>query len=610
MTPRVYDIVANITSLDWGIIIAYFIFTISIGIYFYRRATTNITEYFASGQGMPWWLLGTSMVATTFAADTPLAISGLIVKQGIFGNWFWWSQVPMHVMGAYFFARLWRRAGILTDTELVHVRYSGKGARFLRGFRALYFGIPYNVLVMGWVNLAMANILGLTFNVNKLTAVMICFFITMLYSAVSGLWGVMVTDFFQFILAMSMSITLAILGVRAVGGMDQVIAQMGAIYGEASKAMLSIFPENSVLPPLYNEALMPVSLFAIYIGMVWWTTGNTDGGAYLAQRMISAKNEKHSFLGYLWYSIAHYTLRPWPWIVVGLVAAVMFPGIGQMTADGKVVPNPELGYVAVMLTILPKGLLGLTLASFFAAYMSTISTQLNWGASYIVNDFYKPFVKKNASNRHYVVVSVLSTVLIALIGAAVTFMLSDIFTAWLILSAVNAGIGVVYIARWYWWRVNAWSEISGIVACVVAFVIVYYFVDPHILNPHTTATHIKFPVTLLFSVPFSLIIWVTVTYLTKPTDENVLIEFYKKVRPGGPGWKRIAEKLGEDYRGDTTATWQNLVNALLSVFAVYASLVGIGKVILGSTTTGLLLLGLAGILSLILSKNLSKVKWA
>ena len=610
MTPRVYDIVANITSLDWGIIIAYFIFTISIGIYFYRRATTNITEYFASGQGMPWWLLGTSMVATTFAADTPLAISGLIVKQGIFGNWFWWSQVPMHVMGAYFFARLWRRAGILTDTELVNVRYSGKGARFLRGFRALYFGIPYNVLVMGWVNLAMANILGLTFNVNKLTAVMICFFITMLYSAVSGLWGVMVTDFFQFILAMSMSITLAILGVRAVGGMDQVIAQMGAIYGEASKAMLSIFPENSVLPPLYNEALMPVSLFAIYIGMVWWTTGNTDGGAYLAQRMISAKNEKHSFLGYLWYSIAHYTLRPWPWIVVGLVAAVMFPGIGQMTADGKVVPNPELGYVAVMLTILPKGLLGLTLASFFAAYMSTISTQLNWGASYIVNDFYKPFVKKNASNRHYVVVSVLSTVLIALIGAAVTFMLSDIFTAWLILSAVNAGIGVVYIARWYWWRVNAWSEISGIVACVVAFVIVYYFVDPHILNPHTTATHIKFPVTLLFSVPFSLIIWVTVTYLTKPTDENVLIEFYKKVRPGGPGWKRIAEKLGEDYRGDTTATWQNLVNALLSVFAVYASLVGIGKVILGSTTTGLLLLGLAGILSLILSKNLSKVKWA
>jgi len=610
MEPKLYEISAQLKAVDWGIILLYFAFSITIGLYFSRRATRDITQYFASGKGMPWWLLGTSMVATTFAADTPLAISGLIVKQGIFGNWFWWSQVPMHVMGAYFFARLWRRAQILTDTELVNVRYSGKGARFLRGFKALYFGIPYNVLVMGWVNLAMANILGLTFKMNKLTAVMICFFFTVAYSAISGLWGVMVTDFFQFILAMSMSVTLAVLAVNSVGGMDSVLSRLNEIYGEASQAMLAIFPKNSPLPPLYNEALLPVSLFAIYLGMVWWTTGYTDGGAYLAQRMISAKDERHSFLGYLWYSIAHYCLRPWPWIVVGLVAAVMFPGIAQMNADGKLVPNPELGYVAVMLSILPKGLLGLTLASFFAAYMSTISTQLNWGASYVVNDFYKPFIKPNASNRHYVIVSVAATILIALIGAVVTFFLKDIFTAWLILSAVNAGIGVVYIARWYWWRVNAWSEISGIAACVVAFVIVYYFIDPKILNPNTTATHIRFPITLLFSVPFSMLIWLTVTFLTKPTDEKVLIEFYRRVHPGGIGWRRIARKLEEEVVGEPMMTMRNFVNAVLSVLTVYVALVGIGKVVLGNHGLGGILLAFAAFLTFILSRNLRQVKWS
>ncbi len=607
--PKIYNIVANLTGIDWGIMLVYFAFTISIGLYLSRRATKDIGQYFASGRGMPWWILGTSMVATTFAADTPLAISGLIIKQGIFGNWFWWCQVPLHVMGAYFFARLWRRSGILTDTELVNIRYSGKGARFLRGFRALYFGIPYNTLVMGWVNLAMENILGLTFDIDKLTAVFICFFITMAYSAVSGLWGVMITDFFQFFLAMGMAIFLAIAAVTNMGGMDQVLVKMNEIYGAAADSMISILPKNYPLPPLYSEMLLPVSLFAIYMGMVWWTTGNTDGGAYLAQRMLSAKSEKDSFLGYLWYSIAHYCLRPWPWIVVGLVAAVMFPGIGERNSAGEIVANPELGYIAVMLSILPKGLLGLMLASFFAAYMSTISTQLNWGASYLVNDFYKPFIKKNASDRHYVIASICSTILIGVIGAVVTFFLTDIFTAWLILSAVNAGIGVVYIARWYWWRVNAWSELAAIASCVVGFVFVYLFINPKLFNPETTAQFIKFPVTLIFTVPFSMIIWLSVTFLTKPTDENILLEFYRKVHPGGIGWRKISSKIREDFQGRTLATGRNLLNGLLSVAAVYFILVGIGRTLLDSLGAGLVLFLGGAICSGILYINLSREKW-
>ena len=606
MEPKIYQITAQIHLIDWIIIALYFLFSIGVGLYYTKRATKSTKDYFASGQGIAWWLLGTSMVATTFAADTPLAISGLIMKQGIAGNWFWWCQVPIGILGVFFFSRLWRRSGIITDTELINIRYSGRPAKLLRGFRALYFAIPYNCLVIGWVNLAMANIMALTFNFDKLTAVLICFFITMVYSAISGLWGVMVTDFFQFILALGMAVFLAIYAVNYMGGMDNIIQQMYTIYGDKTIAMTSIFPINSPLPPLYNELLLPVFLFLIYIGLVWWTTGNTDGGAYLAQRMLSAKNEKHAFLGYLWFNIAHYCIRPWPWIVVGLVAAVMFPGIADPTT-GKL--NPELGYIAVMLKLLPSGLLGLMLASFLAAYMSTISTQLNWGASYLINDFYRPFIKKDAGEKHYVIASVVATVIVALIGAGVTFILNDIFTAWLILSAINAGVGIVYLARWYWWRVNAWSEITAILACIVTFIIIFFGIDPHIFNPATTATSIKFPVTLLFSVPVSLILWVIVTFLTKPTDENQLIEFYKKVHPGGLGWKKIADKISESFEGKTLATSKNIMNATFGIMAVYCALIGVGELILGKTLIGTGLLIVCILCAWFIIHNMSNEKW-
>ncbi len=640
MTTR-FSFTRQLTPLDWGIIGAFLVLSVLIGVYFSRRGTRSMADYFASGQGVPWWLLGTSMVATTFAADTPLAISGLVVKQGIWGNWFWWSQVPMFVIGVFFFSRLWRRARIITDTELVTLRYSGRPARILRGFRALYFALPYNCLIMGWVNLSMTKIMGLTKNI----AVPACILITMAYSAVSGLWGVLVTDFFQFFLAMGMTIFLAIYAVGHVGGMGTLLAELPRMYGQQKAAsMLSVVPSVT--------SGQEFSIFLLYILLLWWTVGNTDGGAYFAQRMISAKNERHAFLGYLWFNIAHFCLRPWPWIVVGIVAAVRFPGIINPHTDA---PDPEVGYIAVMLDLLRPGLLGVMLASFLAAFMSTIATQINWGASYLVNDFYRPFVRPQASERHYVVVGVVATVLMAVLGGAVTFLMNDIFKAWLLFSAIVAGIGIVYICRWYWWRVNAWSEMSAIVS-ILAVVAIVLFVPSmstvqFLLQVITglalaglawlvvwrpkeahdnwggvlaallsglialwvvgkfTLPERQFPWTLLYTVPISLVVWLTTTLLTKPVDMAHLVEFYQRVRPGGPGWRKIAAGLPQEGERQSLFHRRTAVGALCGIVAVYAALLGIGKLILGQTLVGVALLLLTVISFWAVARLLAREKW-
>ncbi|NOZ57830.1 MAG: Na+:solute symporter [Calditrichaeota bacterium] len=643
--PLHFTFHGHLTGLDWSIVAAYVVFSVAIGLYFSRRGTRSMSDYFASGRGVPWWLLGTSMVATTFAADTPLAISGLVVKQGIWGNWFWWAQVPMFMIGVFFFSRLWRRAGILTDTELVNLRYSGTSAKILRGFRALYFALPYNLLIMGWVNLSMTKIMALAFGFSKEVAVPVCIAITVGYSAISGLWGVMAADFFQFFLAIGMAVYLAIVALSAVGGISAVVAKMTSIYGaQKTAAMLSIVPSSADTQSFH--------IFLLYILLMWWTVGNTDGGAYLAQRMIAAKNEKHSFLGYLWFNVAHFCLRPWPWIIVGLVAAVEFPGIvNPQTAK----PDPEVGYIAVMLTHLGPGLLGLMLASFLAAFMSTISTQINWAASYLINDFYRPFIKSDGSEKHYVVVSILTTVTIAILGGAVTFLMNDIFKAWLLLSAINAGIGIVYISRWYWWRINAWSEISAIVAIIGVVVAILYapttttlrllllgvvvvavlaltiraLADRNWWRDHrgTTAFTLVvaaiaaavvlgvtlpekvFPWTLLYTVPISLVVWLTVTILTRPVAEENLLEFYRRVHPGGPGWRKIARKLGMTHATGDLFTRKNIVGALFGILAIYSILIGFGKILLGSPLVGLVLLAVAAVSVLIIVRSLSTERW-
>jgi SSS family solute:Na+ symporter len=614
---------SHLYFVDWAIIIGYIAFAIGIGLHHSKKATSSVKEYFTSGQGAPWWILGTSIVATTFAADTPLAVSGLVVKRGIAGNWYWWNGALMGMFAVFFFSRFWRRANVLTDTELAELRYSGKSAAVLRGFRALYFGIPYNCIIMGWVNLAMAKIIVVTLGLpdtleTKFWAVTFCFFLTLIYTALAGLTGVMITDFFQFILAMCTSVLIAVLAVTKMGGMHIVLHNLSDIYGKTQAHSMT-----SILPSTFQGAMLPLSFFLVYIGLQWWTCGNTDGGGYAAQRMIAAKNEKHALLGYLWYNIAHFCLRPWPWIVVGLVAAVQFPYLPN--ASG-VLPDAEQGYIKVMVDVLPVGVLGLALAGFLAAYMSTVDTQMNWGASYLINDFYKRFIKREASERHYVLASVGATVIIAVCGAGVTFLMQSIVGAWELLTQIVAGIGVVYILRWYWWRVNAWSELSALGASLVTATALKVFASPWFAAKYLTPTalasmpdwqggalqwlnQLVFPLNLLILVPVCFVVWFTVTMLTKPVEDERLIEFYKRVRPTGAGWNRIRHLIGDDAPPPVGSTKRNLISYLIGIVSVYAALFGIGRIVLGSWQVGLALLAVSIAGGYFISRRLGEEKW-
>src|SRR2546421_8927708 len=439
----------RLTLADWVVVALYFLFNIAVGLYYKSRASQNTAEFFLSGRNVPWWLAGTSMVATTFAADTPLVVTGLVARNGVAGNWLWWCFVASGMLTVFFYARLWRRAGVMTDIEFSEIRYSGPPAAFLRGFRALYLGIPINCIILGWVNKAMVDILTLILGVTKLQALAIVVGLIVLTSAIStlsGLWGVLVTDLFQFVIKMGMVIVLAVFAVHAVGGIDAMREKLALLPGHGS--VLSFVPD-------VGSAWMPLITFFVYIGVNWWATwypgAEPGGGGYIAQRMLSAKDEKHSVLATLWFNIAHYALRPWPWVLGALASLILFPGLA----------DPETGYIRVMIDYLPSSLRGLMVAAFAAACMSTIATQLNWGASYLVNDFYRRFVRRDAGEPHYVMASRLATALLTVISAAVAFRIQAIGGAWRVLIITGAGTGAVLLLRWYWWRINAWSEVSA-----------------------------------------------------------------------------------------------------------------------------------------------------
>jgi len=563
-----------IPTIDLIIVAAYTISMMIIGFLLSRWATRSTTEYFLSGRNLPWWLLGTSMVATTFAADTPLAVSGLVIKRGIAGNWYWWAVGLQAMLGTFLFAHLWRRSSVLTDTEFIELRYSGRGAAVLRAFRAVYFSLIYNTIVMGWVNLAMAKILYESFHFSKLLSVGICFVITVIYTSLAGLWGVVITDFLQFVIAMISAILLAIISVTKAGGIPAILNKLAEIYTpQKAEGIISFFPTDA--------ALLPVGFFLIYIGLQWWTTGNTDGGGYFAQRILSAKNEKQAWLGFFWGTVAHYCLRPWPWIIVGLVAGITYyardPQTGQVIDKlTGAAADPERGYIRVMIDFLPSGLLGVMLASFVAAYMSTIDTQLNWGASYLINDFYRRFLVKDKDERHYVKASIFATLLIALCGAGMTLLMSSIVGAWELLTAINAGIGVVYLLRWYWWRINAYSELAAMLTSLATASVLYIF------------TKVRFPISLLYSVPISSAVWIAVTLLTPPVEEKKLITFYERVRPGGPGWKVIMNKIAGAEKDKFPK--ERLHGFILGVIGLYSALFGVGKLLFGNFYEGIFLL--------------------
>src|SRR2546426_424546 len=454
----------KLTWADWLVVGSYFLVNLLIGLYYRKKASASTSDFFVSGRQVTWWLAGTSMVATTFAADTPLWVTGQVARHGIAANWLWWSFLLSGMMTVFFFARLWRRAETITDAELVELRYAGAPAAFLRGFRALYFGVLMNCLVVGWVNLAMEKILGTALGIPKTWAVVICIAlmgVTGFYTTISGLWGVLWTDVVQFVLKMSMVIVLAYYAVRAVGGIDAMKQKLAVIDAARQASQGGSGSILSFVPDLHSP-WMPLLTFCVYIGVSWWANwypgAEPGGGGYVAQRIFCAKDERHSLWATLWFNIAHYALRPWPWILVGLVSLILYPGL----------PDPETGYVRVMISTLPPALRGLMVAAFAAAFMSTISTQLNWGASYLINDFYKRFVRTSASERHYVVASQIVTVFLAIASALVTFRIESIAGAWKLLIVTGAGTGTVLILRWFWWRINAWSEVSAMIAAFAA----------------------------------------------------------------------------------------------------------------------------------------------
>ena len=579
----------RLTIIDWLVIGSYFAFNIGIGFYYKARAGKSTTEFFLSGRNVPWWLAGTSMVATTFAADTPLAVTGLVAKNGIAGNWVWWCFLASGMLTVFFYARLWRRAQVMTDVEFAEIRYAGKPAAFLRGFRALYLGIPINCIILGWVNLAMVKILQLIFGIGKFEAIVIVLGMIALTSAIStlsGLWGVLVTDVFQFVIKMSMVIILAVFAVNAVGGI------------EAMKTKLADAGRGDALNivPAVGSLWMPMITFFVYIGVNWWATwypgAEPGGGGYIAQRMFSAKDERHSLLATLWFNIAHYAIRPWPWILVALASLILYPGL----------QDPETGYIRVLIDYLPASLRGLMIAAFAAAYMSTIATQLNWGASYLVNDFWRRFVRRDATDEYYVRASQVATVLLTLISAVVTFFMGSIGGAWKVLIVTGAGTGGVLLLRWYWWRINAWSEVS---AMITAFVVSLALQVGFGLD---TDQPKQFALIMIATVAITTIVWLAVTYLTGPEPQEKLVSFYRRTRPSRTGWGPIAA-IAPDVKASSGGL-SNLLDWIAGCTLVYGALFGVGKLLLGDTTRGLLLLALAALGGFVIYRDLSRRGWA
>ena len=588
----------RLTYLDWACIALYFLGNFAIGLYYRGRARKSISEFFLSGRNVPWWLAGTSMVATTFAADTPLAVTGMVARGGIAGNWLWWSFVASGMLTVFFYARLWRRCGVMTDIEFAEVRYSGKPAAFLRGFRALYLGIPINCIVLGWVNLAMVEILMLALGLTRIQALMVVLgmiALTSMISTLSGLWGVLVTDLFQFFIKMTMVILLAFAAVQAVGGMGalklklELLDQARGVRPGTHSSVLSFIPD-------LNSPWMPMITFLVYISLNWWATwypgAEPGGGGYIAQRMFSAKDEKHSLLATLWFNIAHYAIRPWPWVLVALASLVLFPGL----------KDPETGYVRVMIAYLPASLRGLMLAAFAAAYMSTIATQLNWGASYIVNDFYRRFLRPAAPESHYVLISKAATVLLTVVSAVVTFYLTSIAGAWKLLIVTGAGTGLVLLLRWFWWRINAWSEVSAMVSAFVTSLALQLGAGLDSDKP------VDFAWIMIITVAVTTVVWLTVTFLTKPEAEQTLLKFYVRARLGISGWGPIA-RLAPDIR-DTNDGWYRPLDWLAGCALIYGVLFGTGKLLLGEWTAGLFLLGLGLAGGAVIWWDLSRRGWS
>ncbi|MFD0964174.1 sodium:solute symporter family protein [Pseudofulvibacter geojedonensis] len=573
----------QLATIDYIIIIGFFIISLLIGVWVSKQAGKSSESFFLSGRNMPWWLLGVSMVATTFAADTPGLVTQLVRENGVSGNWVWWAMLLTGMLTVFFYAKLWRKSGITTDLEFYELRYSGKAAGFLRGFRAIYLGIIFNVITMAGVCLAGAKIANILLGIDQNTMLLISGIIVVIYSSLGGLKGVLITDFIQFIIAMIGSIwaTIYIVSLPEVGGLENLLAQP------------EVSTKLNILPDFSNTETL-ITLFIIPFAVQWWSTwypgAEPGGGGYIAQRMLAAKNEKHATWATLFFNFAHYALRPWPWIIVGLASLVLFPQLSNLNSAFPNLTSSMQGHdvaYAAMMTYLPAGLIGIVLTSLIAAFMSTISTQLNWGSSYIVNDFYSRFMKPNSTEKEKVLVGRISTVVLMILAGFLSKYINDAKEVFTLLLQIGAGTGLLYILRWFWNRINPYSEIAAMaISFVIAFV---FFINGKMDNPmFDLAGHWQ----LIIGVTITTLGWLLVTLITKPTDKETLDSFEEKIFEGKHKFQNIGYKI---------------VAFLIGTIGVYSFLFATGNFIYGKIFLAFGLSGLTLICGLFLIKNWKKI---
>jgi Na+/proline symporter len=586
-------------TADWIFIAWYFALSIGIGLYYSKKAGKSISEYFLSGRSLPWWLLGTSMVATTFSSDTPLAVTGIVIKDGVSGNWFWWNFMLGGALTILFFAHLWRRAGVMTEVEFIDLRYSGRPARFLRGFKALYLGVPVSCITFGWVTLAMVKIIQITFNTSGVTALAVCLALTIFYTTLSGLWGVVATDMLLFAVAMLGSIILSVVSVEKAGGVGAIVAHMKTLSAQTGRDYLSVFPPLGQALPLAFFVALFVQWWAVY-----YPGAEPGGGGWIAQRMLAARNPKHAVTGTLWFNIAHYVIRPWPWILTALAALVVFPELIRAPVGEMESAYPR------MIGFLPAGITGIVIASLFAAFMSTIESIVNLAGSYLLNDFYKPFVRKEAGEKHYVLVSRVLVIAVSLLGAGFSYVLGSVKMGWQLIMELSAGIGLVLLLRWYWWRVNAWSEIAALSSSAAMAVYLQKFPRSPLVTALSAALEkIGFKVdawgvNILLIVAFTTVVWISVTFLTRADDRGKLLTFYQKVRPGG-FWGPIARLNGRAYKLDAFP----FLGWVLALAMILCFLLGVGKLVFMSWAQGAAYMAAGAAAAFLLSKAINKIDW-
>ncbi len=595
----------QLAFIDKIIIFAFFIIVLGIGFLVSKKAGKNTSEYFLSGRNMPWWLLGFSMVATTFAADTPLFVADVVRQKGVSGNWVWWTFLLTGMLTVFVYAKLWRKSNVKTDIEFYELRYSGKAARFLRGFRALYLGLVFNVLVMSAVMLAAIKIGKIMLGLEPWQVVIYAGIVTVAFSAIGGFRGVVYTDFILFIVAMIGAIAAAYYAVNLpqVGGLSNLFQN------EAVQSKMNILPN-------FDDTELIISLLIIPLAVQWWSAwypgAEPGGGGYIAQRMLAAKDEKHAIGATFFFNIMHYAIRPWPWILVALASIVVFPDLASLQAAFPTVNASKLGHdlaYPAMLNFLPKGLIGLVLASLIAAFMSTISTHLNWGSSYIVNDFYKRFVKPEATESEQVNIGRISTVVLMILSSLLALSFTNALQIFDTIIAFGAGTGLIFILRWFWWRINAWSEIAAMISSGIVSLLFAHYASSLFGEGNAFPAYAKFPMVVLITT----IIWLAVTYLTNPEKQETLARFYQKIQPSSFGWKPVIEKEASkgnnivDNTTDRSLTY-GIVAMIIGTLLVYSILFAIGNFIYGNITLGIYLSIATIVCTVLLLKLWTKIK--